>query len=420
MASLATVTLLAWGARDGAAASFRTLYAFAGRFGDAATPYAGLAINAAGRLFGTAYAGGASGNGAVFELVPPLPGHATWTETVLHSFAAATPDDGAKPTGRLVFGRDGELYGTTSTGGGRHASGAGTVFELLPPASPWDSWREITLHVFTGENGDGATPLAGLAIDAAGNLYGTTSAGGKGPGDGGAGMGTVFKLSPPAAPGGGWSETVLYRFGAADDGAAPQSDLLLAHGTLFGTTPSCAVLAACGGTIFAVTPRADGSISEATIMKFAAGGMAGRGPAGSLAMDAAGALYGTTSAGIGTAFRLAPPAGADTAWHHSVLARFTTGREGGPEGSVIIGNGGALYGTLTFGAHKSLGTIYKLTPPQKPGDAWPQTTLYAMPVWPRGGAAPVGELAADQTGTLYGVTEIGGAGGVGTVFRLTP
>jgi uncharacterized repeat protein (TIGR03803 family) len=421
-ALVAAAALWASGGDPAAAAGFTTIYNFAnahGAGGDANNPYAGLIIDGAGNLYGTSYAGGAAGEGTVFELSPPTANQTAWTETILYSFYAANRTDGVHPTGRLVFGPHGELYGTTSSAGGAGAAGRGTVFELSPPATLGGSWTETTLHVF-GAAGDGATPYAGLAIDAAGTLYGTTSAGGSMAAKDAPGFGTVFSLAPLA--GGSWTETILHRFADGDDGISPQADLLLGpNASLFGTTPSCGAKLACSGTVFEIALNAPGGPAETILYKFPASGVAGQEPSSSLTMDSGGALYGATSLGIGTVYRLAPQHGGVAPWKQTVLARFAFDKAGGPEGGVLIGPGGVLYGTLAYGAHQALGTIYKLSPPTGGSGPWPQTLLYAISPKPKGGGVdPVGDLIADHTGGFYGVTEIGGAGGVGTVFKVMP
>lgn len=422
-AMVAAAALSALAGVPAAAASFSTVYSFAnahGGAGDANNPYAGLIIDGAGNLFGTSYAGGDAGEGAVFELSPPTGSQAAWTETILYSFYATNREDGVHPTGRLVLGPRGELYGTTSAAGGADAAGRGTVFELAPPAAPGGAWSETTLHVF-GVPGDGAAPFAGLAIDAAGTLYGTTSAGGGAAAKDGPGFGTVFSLAPPANGAARWTETILHRF-ADDDGVSPQTDLLLGpNATLFGTTPNCGAKLACSGTVFQIALNAPGGAAETILYKFPLSGVAGQAPSSSLTMDAGGALYGATSLGIGTVFRLAPQSDGAPRWRQTVLARFPFDKAGGPEGGVLIGPGGVLYGTLAYGAHQALGTAYKLAPQAGSSGPWAQTVLYAIPPRPKGGGVdPVGDLVADRHGSFYGVTEIGGAGGVGTVFKVTP
>jgi uncharacterized repeat protein (TIGR03803 family) len=406
--SFAAAAMLAWSMGAAATVRFGVIYNFSSDGGDANTPYAGLVIDALGRLYGATYGGGAFGSGAVFRLAPTNAAHTAWSETILYSFRGGA--DGAKPTGRLTFGSRGELYGTTSAGG----SGRGTVFELAPPASEAGPWVETILHDFSGAGGDGATPASGLAIDEAGILYGTTFEGGAGTQDD-PGYGTVFSLAPPDVPRGPWHEAILYQFsGAARDGVGPQSDLLIgAGGALYGTTTGCGSKLACAGTVFRLT-HAGGVWSEATIMSLPGNGESGAGPSRELAMDATGALYGTTEAGA--AFRLSLPGAGTTRWQHTLLARFKPDSSGTPQGGLLLSAGNVLYGTLAYGPHKSGGSIYALA--QAGSAGWSVNTLYRF--GRVGGVFPVGSLVADAAGALYGVTEIGGAGGVGTVFRLAP
>src|SRR5579863_2065825 len=146
--------------------------------------YGGVISDSSGNLYGTTFAGGAYdnglyGSGIVFELSPQKDG--SWSETVLHDFGAAT--DGSGPTAGLVFDSVGNLYGTTQYGGGSTfcQGGCGIVFQLRPPAVPGGAWTESIIYrfkeVYRGDN-----PQAGLIVDSAGNLYGTTFLGGNGGG----------------------------------------------------------------------------------------------------------------------------------------------------------------------------------------------------------------------------------------------
>src|SRR5262249_24288128 len=154
--------------------------------------------------------GGTAGNGTVFKVNP------TGVETVLHNFTGAN-GDGAKPQGGVVTDSAGNLYGTTLNAG---TAGNGIAFKVDPTGV------ETVLHSFTGSNGDGANPQAGLILDGAGNLYGTTLFGGT------AGSGTVFKLDLTGV------ETVLHSFtGTQGDGAQPHASLIQDRtGSLYGTT----------------------------------------------------------------------------------------------------------------------------------------------------------------------------------------
>jgi uncharacterized repeat protein (TIGR03803 family) len=199
-------------------------------------PVYGLIFDTAGNLYGTA-AGGANGEGMVFELTPKSGG---WAETVLHSFN----NDGADatdPEGSLVFDAAGNLYGTTFSGG---SVGGGTVFQLTPVGG--GIWTETILHNF-GNGGDGANPgAAGLIFDASGNLYGTTLEGGT------YDYGTVFELLPAGA--GLWIETILHSFNRnVRDGIRPVAGLIFeTSGNLYGITQGGGVYG--NGTVFEVTP----------------------------------------------------------------------------------------------------------------------------------------------------------------------
>src|SRR5271156_6257968 len=152
--------------------------------------------------------------------------------SLLHNFTG--PPDGANSAAGLVEDAVGNLYGTTSqggiTGGACGSVGCGIVFKMD------QSGNETVLHSFDGQP-DGASPLAGLVLDAAGNMYGTTSLGGT------ANFGTVFKLDSTG------TETVLYSFAGGPDGADPVADLVLdAAGNLLGTTSMGGTSGA--GTVF--------------------------------------------------------------------------------------------------------------------------------------------------------------------------
>jgi uncharacterized repeat protein (TIGR03803 family) len=158
-------------------------------------PAGGLILDAAGNLYGTTGSGGScsissNGCGLAFELSPGASG---WTETVLHSF---TGPDGYLPTAGVVFDSQGNLYGTTYSGG---AFNNGTVFELTPTAS---GWQQQVLYSFTGGSDGGVLPY-GVVLDGAGNVYGTTYLGGTN------NQGVLFQLT---TSGSGWTENVLVNF----------------------------------------------------------------------------------------------------------------------------------------------------------------------------------------------------------------
>jgi uncharacterized repeat protein (TIGR03803 family) len=210
------------------------LYSFcsASNCRDGQIPLAGVIFDESGNLYGETYAGGAYNDGTVFKLSPRSGGN--WSETVLHSFGGF---DGLGPQGGLLFDKQGNLYGSTSSGG---ANSVGEVFKL---ARSKNRWKETVLHGFKGS--DGELPYDALILDKTGNLFGTTAGGGNCDN-----CGTVFELKPLQK---GWKETVLYKFKGGDDGFDPLGSLLFGKlGRLYGTTATGGT--GGYGTVFEVTP----------------------------------------------------------------------------------------------------------------------------------------------------------------------
>src|SRR5580704_6303825 len=397
-----------------------TLYSFCPVSGceDGRGPYqAGVIQDAAGNLYGTAGSGGANDDGAVFKLAPPATSGGSWTETVLYSFCAVKNcTDGGEPEAGLIQDAAGNLYGTTAEGG---VIDDGAVFKLAPPATSGGSWTETVLYSFCAVKNctDGGEPEAGLIQDAAGNLYGTTTGGGAN------GKGVVFKLAPPAAPGGPWTETVLYSFcaytncvdGEGPYGAAPIRD---AAGNLYGTTENGGVYG--DGIVFKLAPPAvlGGAWTQTVLYSFCMVGASctdGETPyAVALIMDAAGNLYGTTTEGgandEGVVFKLAAPGEPGGAWTETVLYSFcpVAGCADGerPEGGLIMDLAGNLYGPAEEGGANGEGVVFKLAP--QPSPPWKETVLYSF--CPGGGACVDGEepygsaLIQNAAGNLYGTT----------------
>jgi uncharacterized repeat protein (TIGR03803 family) len=193
------------------------LYNFTGK-NDGSKPYGAVVQDASGNLYGTTYPSDSYNGGVAYELTPGSGG--TWNEQVLHAFGGA--GDGSNPYAGVIVGKHG-LFGTTINGG--PASG-GIVYELSRTGP--NMWKETILHGF-GSGTDGSTPYGGLIADQAGNLFGTTLFGGT------SNSGTVFEVMPRA--GGAWKERVLYNFTGKGDGQYPGPGLVMdASGDLFGTT----------------------------------------------------------------------------------------------------------------------------------------------------------------------------------------
>ena len=339
--------------RQGSGWIFNPLYNFAGG-NDGANPYAGVVFGPNGSLYGTTpYGGGGddcgfgSGCGTVFNLKPSATACKTalcyWTETVLYGFTGGS-DGGLPAFGNLIFDSAGNLYGTTLRGG---IYDAGTVFELMPSGS---GWTETTLYSFTGGS-DGGYPWAGLTLDNAGNLYGTTELGGTFDG------GTVFQLTPSGL---GWTEKVLHSFTGGADGDEPYAGLIFDQsGNLYGATVDGGQGA--GGTAFKLKPSS-GSWTYSLVYGFQ--GSAFCGPTGNLIMDAAGNLYGTTECddayGKGSVFKLTP---SGPPWTYTSLHDFTGGSDGAnPVGGVILDASGNVYGTAAAAGTNGRGVIFEITP----------------------------------------------------------
>jgi uncharacterized repeat protein (TIGR03803 family) len=163
------------------------LYSFTGG-NDGSEPYFGLIFDSSGNLYGTTSRGGAKSAGVAFELSPPSGGSGPWSETTLYGFTGGS--DGGYPEAGLILDSQGNLYGTTDSGG---TGTAGVAFELSPPSSGGSPWNETVLHPFT-DGSDGGYPQAGLVFDSLGNLYGTAFDGGT------YGAGVVFELATATVP----------------------------------------------------------------------------------------------------------------------------------------------------------------------------------------------------------------------------
>jgi len=382
------------------AQTFTVLHNFA-EAPDGASPQAGLIRDAKGDLYGTTGQGGLldcpPGCGTIFEL------DSTGKETVLYRFNGT---DGNNPAASLIRDSAGNLYGTTLLGG---TSFLGNVFKLDP------SDNVSVLYSFTGQP-DGASPYAALIRDSAGNLYGTTIAGGGGScvGVAGApdGCGTVFKLDASG------HETLLHSFTGSPDGAEPYAGLIadqagnLYGATSFGGSGPCAASGepvGCG-TVFKI----DTSGTLTVLYNFQKP-PDGNYPDGTLVMDKVGNLYGTTYQGgaheQGVVFRI-DPSGKETRLHSFKPYPSHDGER--PSAGLTLGPGGILYGTTLFGGTTGEGTIFSVT------RAGEESVLYSINA--KSEQLPYAGVVADSAGNLYGTTYFGGDAKCfcGVVFKLTP
>ncbi len=304
--------------------------------------YGGLIFDPAGNLYGGAPTGGLYGYGTAFELSP---GTDDWSETVIENFRYQ--DGVAGPSDRLLMDSAGNLYGT-----------GGSAFKLSPGS---DGWSLGVLHEFTCRNGDGCEPYAGPIMDAAGNLYGTTAHGGNNNACG-AGCGTVYELSPKSD--GKWKEAILYNFGGTGDGAFPGLGALAidSAGNLYGTadggnTGYGVIFRMSRGSsghwketvLYNLKGGANGDHPSGGVVVDKAGVLYGTTIAG-----------GDPNCGCGVVYKLAP--GKNGKWTYTVLHTFIGSDGAQPDANLILDNKGNLYGTTITGGLGGDGVAFKLTP----------------------------------------------------------
>ena len=321
------------------------LYHFTGG-SDGQAAWSPITIGPDGTLYGTTLGGGYTGGdfchdggcGVVYNVKPapraPASALTPWTETVLHAFTGP-PYDGDQPAYEaLMFDKAGNLYGTTNFGGNDY----GAVFEMSPSNGGWT--ETILFGGFYWGNG---YPLAGVVMDAAGNLYGTTE-------------NVIYELSPSPY---GWVFTVLHAFtGGKDDGGLAYGGLIFdAQGNLYGATEIGGLNN--GGVVYELSPY-DGGWTYNVIYNLSG---ADGGPFGSLTLDAAGNLYGLANGdGIndaGMVFKLTQSNGT---WSLTDLHDFSFDTAYFPYGGVAFDENGNLYGTASSGGVYGAGVIWEITP----------------------------------------------------------
>jgi uncharacterized repeat protein (TIGR03803 family) len=352
---------------------------------DGEDPNSALISDAAGNFYGTTQSGGTGagyGQGTVFEISPD--GNGGWTETVLYAFTGGT--DGGRPVSPVIFDSLGNLYGTAQNGG---AHNYGVVFKLAPAGQ---SWTETVLYSFSGGL-DGESPEAGLIMDSEGNLYGTSDL-------------CAFELSPS---GGTWDLQVIYGVGGGTRAALTRDSA----GDVFGVTTF--------STVYEVSPNGSGGWNPASIIHTFTGAPGdGYYPEGTLVLDAAGNLYGTTTNGgvsnFGTVYKLSPGSGG--VWSEQILHSFgaitADGRD--PWAGVVVDATGNIYGTtLISGQQVTAGTVFELVP-QIGSGTYEEKVLWTFDF--TNGAEPIGGVILDSAGNLYGTSSSYGALNGGNAYRI--
>jgi uncharacterized repeat protein (TIGR03803 family) len=368
------------------AQTFTTLASF--NYTNGADPwYAALVQATDGNLYGTTYDGGAYGKGVVFRIST---GGAL---TTVYSFCAQSNcTDGSYPYAGLIEATDGNLYGTTYSGG---ANNFGTVFQVSL------SGTFTTLHSFAGSD-DGTGPIGPLVQGTDGNLYGTTW------GVTGNDLGTIFKITLSG------TLTTLYGFAPGDDGHPYAGLLQASDGNFYGTTNGGGT---AHGTVFQITPG--GTFTTLYFFCSQINCTDGSYPYDGLVQATDGNLYGTTGYGgvdvtcaggygCGTVFKITTTGALTTLYSFSCNSTCPGGYQ--PYSGLVQATDGNFYGTTTSGGtglNGGEGTIFEITP------SGTLTTLYSFcpsQVNCPDGALPYDGLVQDTNGAFYGVTNYGGSG----------
>jgi uncharacterized repeat protein (TIGR03803 family) len=401
---LAAVLLIANSAY--AASTFKVLHSFHCD-PSGCGPNGGLAFDAAGNLYGTT-PGGGDADATIFKLAPSSGGR--WTYSLLRTL---TLSEGSSLVAGVTLDSAGNLYSTSENGG---AHDSGTVFELSRRPLTAEGWTLEVLHSFLNNNRDGTDPFAGVIVDKAGNVYGTTRDGGA---EGAAG-GVVFELT--LGKGGDWAEKILYGFPANRDGCCSYAELIFdGAGNLYGTAAGDGGPPCYCGVVFELRHTSTGW-KETVLHRFQ--GPDGSTPITGLVFDAKGNLYGTTQVGgangEGTVFQLTPTT--DGRWKHTILYDFPQFRNGGgPVSTLAFDKSGNLYGTAAGGTGPcsgGCGVVYKLAPGSN--GKWTYSVLHRF-TDKNDGAEPNGAVTFDKTGThLYGTAIFGGTYNQGVVYEITP
>jgi uncharacterized repeat protein (TIGR03803 family) len=344
-------------------------------------PVAAMIQGLDGDLYGTTVSGGVAERGTFFKI------STGGVLTTLYSFCSlANCADGEYPHPVLVQDQSGNFWGTTEDGPFPYSFG--TVFKATPAGIL------TTVHWFNGT--DGEQPQAGLTIGSDGNFYGTTSAGGANNG------GTVFKITPTGA------FTTLHNFNFSDGNYPLAALVQAANGAFYGTTLYSGQNG--GGTVFKIT--SSGSLT--TLHNFCSKSNCADGefPWGTLIQASGGNLYGTTSSGgfvsgcnnsnCGTIFKITPAGTLTTLYNFCRKSNCSDG--GQPVAGVVQGTDGLFYGVTTYGGANNKGTVFKIT---SAGTLTVEHTFDGVD-----GFSPNGGLMQDTNGTFYGTT-------LTTVFSLS-
>ena len=388
------------------------LYSFGANQNDGNTPNGDLLFDAGGNIYGTTPYGGAYNGGIVFELSPA--GNGNWTETILHDFCLSQYNcmDGANPSGGLVVDSVGNFYGLTMRGG---TYGSGTFFELSPPTKPGTAWTETVFWNF-GSNHYVETPIGTLVWGPGGSLFGATEEGGAGLGSvfeltlnqgGGWSESDLYAFCRNGPP--------------CSDGAEPMAGVTFDQaGNLYGTTEAGGFKSQWG-VVYQLKP-VDGGWTETTLHTFSPVGGGGGHPLCQVSIDPSGNLYGTVYEGgrnsgqCGGVWKLAPQTGGTFKAESLPFNCSDPFGPSAPAAGVLLdpktkGAFGTSYGGGEFGYG---GTLYRIL-----GNKSTVVYSFCQQTNCTDGAGPTTPLTAHGS-ALYGTTSEGGAFNKGIVFSVAP
>jgi uncharacterized repeat protein (TIGR03803 family) len=390
-----------------AASSLKTIFTFNGA-DQGFAPAGQILRDSAGALYGIT-TNATYGGGTVYKLSPP----ATTGRHFTLLWRFVTGPVGIIPSPGLAAGAPNQFFGATVANSERENYGCGSVFTLTAgqPAQPIS-------HLNHGPAG--CYPNGPVNVAPNGDVFAIAPNGGDAQG----GFGAITRFIPPAGTRTHWASRIIYSFRGQEDGFYPLQPMLLsASGALYGSALASSNGQAFPEPLFRLAPPAphQKAWSFSVIYPFTSAECAdGIGP---LIEGTGGTIYGPCSDNLGQGgdqpgniFSLTPPATAGAPWTKTVLWTFTGGADGGhPQTGLTLAKSGALYGTTSQGH----GTIFRLAPPTTAAQTtWTQTTLWTFSG--RDGDAPSSPLLITPAGTLIGTTATGGPNQNGTIFELTP
>ncbi len=325
------------------------------------------------------------------------------TGHILHSFTGS-PGDGAGPQGLVAVDQAGNVYGSTPFGANRGGicAALGGCGMVYRAVNRNGAFVYNPLYLFQGD--DGAQPLAGVVVAPNGVVYGTTLFGG-GTGCGGNGCGVVFKLTPPPMfcrmVFCSWDETVIYNPSGSGPSGFFSTVMVDNAGNLYGESFSGGSFGS--GTVYKLSPSGGGNYTVTTLYSFT-GGADGGEPMSEVAMDAGGNIYGTAAFGGADGYgTVFKLVRSAGGYTFQLLYTFTGGSDGGiPQGSVVFDSAGNLYGASGDG-----GGVFQITP---------SGTYTLIDTQAASLQAPI---SIDAAGNIYGTTYGGGQHDAGSVFKDT-